>query len=196
MVKLPWGKSKEDLEIERKIRARKAKSTLISYISNLEKLEKRIFELGKEAAKINDAQLVRRQATKYIAMQARINQARKLLILMEEAEAQKELMKVSGAFISFSRDIVDSIAEGPGIEDMAKMQTEFEQGMVRVEHIEESLTGLVDMASENILTSGDFGEETVDDVVNLLEGTAGVQNTIDVKIEDKLKEVEQLMKGG
>ena len=197
MVRIRLRKSKEEKEIERKIRSRKARATLQNYISNLERLQKRVFEIGKEAARLGDEKLMRRQAAKFLALESRINQARKLLLLMEEAEAQKELVKISSSFITFSKDIVDSIAEGPGVDKIAKMHVEFEKAMMKVESIEEALSVVVDAASESILTSGEFDDEKVNEVVKMLEGEAGVEEReLDARIEKRLREVEEMMRKG
>ena len=197
MVRIKLRKSKEEKEIERKIRTRKAKAMLQNYISNLESLQKRMFELGKEAAKLGDARLTKRQAAKYLALENRINQARKLLLLMEEAEAQKELVKVSSSFITFSKDIIDSIAEGPDVDKLAKMHVELEKAMAKAESLEEALSVVVDAASESILTSGEFDDEKVSEVVRMLEGEAGVEEKeLDARIEERLREVEEMMRKG
>ena len=195
MVKIKFRKSKEEKEIERKIRTRKAKAMLQSYITNLERLQRKIFELGKKAAKLNDSKLMRRQAAKYLALENRINQAKKLLILIEEAEAQKELVKVSSSFITFSKDVVDSIAEGPDVDRIAKMHVDLEKAMMKAESVEEALSVVVDAASESILAGGEFDDRKVNEVVKMLEGEAGVEEKeLDAKIEEKLREVEEMMK--
>jgi len=179
-------KSKEEREIERKIRIRKAKAQLKSYISGLESLQKKVLELGREASKIGDRKLVRRQAEKYLALENRIRQAKKLLILMEEAEAQRELVKITSSFIAFSRDIVDSIVEGPDVKDVAKMHVELEKAMAKAESLEEALSVVIDSASESILSSH-FDEEVVEDVVRMFESESE-------EIDKKIKEIEELMK--
>ena len=108
-------KSKEEREIERRIRARKAKARLKNYISNLERFQRKFLELGREAAKLGDSQLVRRQASKYLALEQRINRAKKLLILMEDAETQRDLARVSASFTAFSRDISEELKEAPSV---------------------------------------------------------------------------------
>ncbi len=195
MVMIKFRKSKEEKEIERKIRTRKAKSMLQNYISNLARLQKKIFELGKEAAKLNDQKLLKRQVIKYLAIENRINQAKKLLLLIEEAEAQKELVKISASFITFNKDIVDSIAEGPNVKDIAKRHVDLEKAMMKVESIEEALSVVVDAASESILTSGEFDDQKVEEVMRILESEAGVETAeIDERIERRLREVEEMMK--
>lgn len=191
MPRIKLRKSKEEKEIERKIRARKAKAILQNYINNLERLQRRIYEHGKEAAKLGDEKLLRRQAAKYLALENRMKQARKLLLLMEEAEVQKELVRISSSFITFSKDIIDSIAEGPDVEKIAKTHVEFEKAMAKAEGIEEALSVVMDAASESILTSGEFNEEKVDEIVKLIEGEVGIE---EFDFDKKLRDVEELMK--
>ena len=104
---------------------------------------------------------------KYLALEERIKQAKRLLLLMEEAEIQKELVKISADFIQFSRDIVESIAEGPGAEDIAKMQVEFEKAMTKVKGLDEVLGTMLDLTSESILR-GDFDAETIEEATRCL----------------------------
>ena len=183
-------KSKEEKEIERKIRIRKAKAQLKNYISGLEKLQKKVLELGREASQIGDKKLVKRQAEKYLALENRIRQAKRLLILMEEAEAQRELVKITSTFIAFSKDIVDSIVEGPDVKDVAKMHVELEKAMAKAESLEEVLSVIIDSASESIL-SGDFDEGVVEEVVKMFESESKSK-----EIDEKIREIEEMMKRG
>ena len=185
-----FWKSKEEREIERKVRMRKAKMALKQYINNLENLKRRIFLQGKEAAKLGDEALLKRSAMKYLALEERIKQAKKLLLLMEEAEIQREFVKVSANFIQFSRDIVESIAEGPGAEDITKMQVEFEKAMTKVEGLDEALSTMLDLTSESILT-GDFDAETIEEATSLFEASA----SSDLEPKSRLKQIEDAMRG-
>jgi len=188
MVKF-W-KSKEEKEIERKMRMRKAKMALKQYINNLENLKRKIFLQGKEAAKLGDEALLKRSAMKYLALEERIKQAKRLLLLMEEAEVQRELVKVSANFIQFSQDIVESIAEGPGAQDIARMQVEFEKAMGKVEELDDALASMLDLTSESILT-GDFSAETVEEATSLFEASA----SSDLEPKSRLKQIEDAMRG-
>lgn len=196
-------KSKEKKEIERKVRIRKSKTVVQSYIAKLEHLQKRVFGQGKEYAKLGDDKMVKNQASKYLALESRIVQAKKLLLLMEEAEIQRELVNVSGSFIQFSRDIVNSIAEAPKIGDLTNVQVRFEEAMTKVEGIEEALNTVLDASSEGILSGEAFGDEKIDEVAKLLEGEAGAEESetsseqdteLDEEIEKKMKDIEETMK--
>ena len=192
-------KSKEKIEIERKIRIRKSKTVVQSYISKLERLQKRVFSHGKEYAKLGEQQMVKNQASKYLALESRIHQAKKLMLLMEEAEIQRELVNVSGSFIQFSKDIVNSIADAPKVDDLAKVHVKFEEAMTKVEGIEEALNTVLDASSEGILSGEAFGEDKIEEVAKLLEGEAGTEESeidseLDKEIEKKMKNIEEMMK--
>ena len=182
-------KSKEEKEIERKVRMRKAKMALKQYINNLENFKRRVFLQGKEAAKLGDETLLKRSAVKYLVLENRITQAKRLLLLMEEAELQRELVKVSADFIQFSKDIVQSISEGPGAEDIAKIQVNFEKAMGKVENLDEALSTMLDLTSESIL-SGSFDEETIETAEGLMVSSAGEE----LEPGKRLKEIEKMMK--
>ena len=192
-------KGKEQKEMERKIRIRKSKSVVQSYIMKLEQLQKRVFGQGKEYAKLGEQKMVRSQASKYLALESRVHQAKKLLLLMEEAEIQRELVSVSGSYIQFSKDIINSIAEAPKVGDITKVQVKFEEAMTKVEGIEQALNTVVDAASDGLLAGEAFGDEKVEEVAKLLESEAGAEENqgsteLDKEIEKKMKKVEEMMK--
>ncbi|MBU4223506.1 MAG: hypothetical protein KKA10_18115 [Euryarchaeota archaeon] len=132
-------KSKEEINIERELRYRKARNAVQNYNERLENLQQRVFEQGRQAVKIGDDKFVRRQAAKYLVLQEKIRRGQRMLLLMEEAKLQRELVKTSGDFISFAKDISESIAEGPSVEQIAGMHHEFEKAMQQAEHIDEAL---------------------------------------------------------
>ena len=192
-------KSKGKKEIERKIRIRKSKTVVQNYVHKLEHLQKRVFNHGKQYAKLGEKGMVKSQASKYLALEGRIHQAKKLLLLMEEAEIQRELVNVSGSFIQFSKDIVNSIADAPKVDDMAKAHLKFEEAMTKVEGIEEALNTVLDASSEGILSGEVFGEDKIEEVAKLLEGEAGAEekeadSKLDKEIEKKMKNIEEMMK--
>ena len=191
------GKSKEEKDVEREIRYRKAKSSINHYIQKLEKAQKMVYEQGKKAAQIGDDVFVRRQAVKYMTIGERIKKGQKLSLLMEEVRLQRDLVKISGDFVGFARDITDSILEGPDVEQITKMQVEFEKGLAQADKIDEALSTTVDLASESILESEDLSESSVDSIVKSMEGEAiGEESGLDERISKGISEIENKMKQG
>jgi len=191
MIKL-W-KSKEEKEIERRIRINKAKTALQRYIRGLEELSKRILEQGKEAALLGDKELMRRQAKKYFVINQRIKQTKRLLLLMEEAELQRELVRASSKFIEFSKDIISSIAEGPTPSEIVKAQTRLEEALAKAESVEEALNTILDLTSEGILTSKSLSEREINELMRLMEEEAKGEE-IELKEEDKGKLFDDILK--
>ena len=79
------GKSKEEKDIEREMRYRKARVKLQQYIERIDDLQKMVYNQGKQAAKLGDDKFVRRQASKYLALQDKSKRGQRMLLLMEEA---------------------------------------------------------------------------------------------------------------
>jgi len=191
------GKSKEEKDIEREIRYRKARSSINQYIQKLEKAQKMVYEQGKKAAQIGDDAFVRRQAVKYMTIGERIKKGHRLSLLMEEARLQRDLVKISGDFVGFARDITDSILEGPDVEQITKMQVQFEKGLAQADKIDEALSTTVDLASESILESDDLSESSVDSIVKSMEGEAiDEESGLDERISKGISEIENKMKQG
>ena len=191
------GKSKEEKEIEREIRNRKARGTLQHYIERLENLQTMVYNQGKQAAKLGDDKFVTRQAGKYLALQDRVKRAQKMLLLMEEAKLQRELVKVSGEFITFARDVSQSIFEGPDVDKIAHMQVEMEKAMGQAEKIDEALSVAIDMASEGVLNSSDYSENNVTEVASAMQSEAETdEKSMDARISKGIKQAEDMMKKG
>ena len=191
------GKSKEEKEIEREIRYRKARSTLQRYIEKLQNLQRMVYDQGKQAARLGDDKFVARQAAKYLTIQERIKKGQKMLLLMEEARLQREMVKVSGEFITFANDVSQSIAEGPNVEKIATMQVEMEKAMTRAEKIDEALSVAMDMASEGIMSSQDYSEKNVNEIVKSMQSDVEAEEKgLDERISKGIKDVEDAMKKG
>jgi hypothetical protein len=191
------GKSKEEKEIEREIRYRKARATLQHYIEKIDDLQKMVYNQGKQAVKLGDDKFVKRQAAKYLALQERSKRSQRMLLLMEEARLQREMVKISGDFITFARDISQSIAEGPDVKKIASSQVEFEKALTQSEKIDEALSVALDMASEGVLGSGDYSEKGVDEVVKTMQGEVEIEEkSLDDRITKGIKDVEDMMKKG
>lgn len=188
------GKSKEELNIERELRYRKARNAVQSYIERMETLQQRVFEQGRQAAKIGDDKFVRRQAAKYLALQERIKRGQRMLLHMDEAKLQRELVKTSGDFITFAKDISESIAEGTSAEKISEMQLEFEKAMQQVEQIDEALSIAIEMASDGILSSKDISEKNVESIMQSMESKAGEEEKMDERISKGVREVEEMMR--
>lgn len=192
-----FGKSKEEKDIEREIRYRKARSTLQRYIDRLENLQTMVYNQGKQAAKLGDDKFVTRQAGKYLALQDRVKKGQKMLMLMEEARLQRELVKVSSEFVTFARDLSQSIFEGPDVNKVAHMQVEMEKAMGQAEKIDEALAVAVDMASEGVLSSSDYSDKDINEITRAMQGEAETdEKGLDERISKGIKQVEEQMKRG
>ena len=189
------GKSKEEKEIEREIRYRKAKATLKSYIEKLARLQTMVYDQGKQAAKLGDEEFLKRQALKYLALQEKIKKAQKMLLLMEEVKVQREMVKVSGEFVNFAKDISDSIFEAPDTNKIAGMQLELEKAMTKAETIDEALSVAIDMTSEGILSSESFSDANVEEIMRTMEGEVETEEKgLDDRISKGVKDVEEMMR--
>ncbi len=118
------------------------------------------------------------------------------MMVMEEAQIQRELVKLSGNFVEFAQDVAESIGEGAEIEDIASTQKEMEKAMLKAESMDEALSTAVDITSEGILTNEEFSGEKVEEMIDSMTGEAAEDEEIelDTEISDGLEEVEEEMK--
>ncbi|OKY77359.1 MAG: putative cell division protein, ESCRT-III/Snf7 family [Candidatus Methanohalarchaeum thermophilum] len=191
-----FGVPREEKELKRNMRYRKAKGKINSYISNLKSLQKKVMKQGREASEINDEKFLKRQAKKYLALQDRIYRGKKLLMRMEEARVNREIVNLSGDFVDFAQDVADSIEEGAEVKDISSAQLEMEKAMNKAESIDEALSTAVDMTSEGILTKGEFDHEKIEEVIESMSSDEAreEETELDKEISDNLEKIEEEMK--
>ncbi len=167
-------KSKRELEIEREISYRKAKSVVNNYIDECDGIKKRYWEQGIEAARIRDEEMLKRLATGYFTMNDKIKKGKKLLLHMEGIKIQRDALHVSSEFVAFAKDMSESMVEGTDIKDIAAMQAE------------------LDMTNEKLIdTSG--SDMNLDNIVKTMEGMVG-EPRMDPKVEEGIRQIEEAMK--
>ena len=194
LIKKLKGKSKNQKDIEREFRYRQAKTSINKHIQQLEKVQKMVYEQGKQAASIDDTTFVRRQAMKYVSIGERIRKGQRLILLMEEARLQRDLVKISGDFVIFAQDITESILEGPDIDNITEMHLELEKGLSKAEKIDEALSMAVDIASESIMASENMSENSIDSIITSMEGDViDDESDLDERISKGVKDIENQM---
>ncbi|MFH1323571.1 MAG: hypothetical protein ABIH80_07115 [Methanobacteriota archaeon] len=185
-------KSKRELEIEREISYRKAKSVVNNYIDECDGIKKRYWEQGVEAARIRDEEMLKRLATGYFTMNDKIKKGKKLLLHMEGIKIQRDALHVSSEFVAFAKDMSESMVEGSDIKDIAVMQAELDKTIIKAEQMDSALSAALDMTNEKLIdTSG--SDMNLDNIVKTMEGMVG-EPRMDPKVEEGIKQIEEAMK--
>ncbi len=189
-------KSKQEVEIEREISYRKAKSVVNNYIDNCDNIKKKYWDQGVEAAKIGDEEMLKRFAAGYFTMNDKIRKGKKLLLHMEGIKIQREAVHMSSEFVAFAKDMSSSIIEGIDVKDLAGMQVELDKAMMKAEQVDLALSTSLDMTSEKVLNSSEL-DMNLNNIIKTMEGEAAAgESKMDLKIENGLKQVEEAMKKG
>lgn len=189
-------KTKQEKELERELAYRKAKSALQNYIDKCKQLQNKYWEQGKASAKIGDAKLLRQFAIGYMSMQESVRKGERLLLYMEGIKLQRDKVKISAEFVEFAKDMSESVLEGINIKDVSQMQGELAKSLTEAEKVDFSLTTVLDALNEKILASPeDTVSEDVSEVSKAMEKeVAEKEKSLDGKIEEGLKKIEEAMK--
>ncbi|MBU3968246.1 MAG: hypothetical protein KKG76_12905 [Euryarchaeota archaeon] len=187
-------KSKRELEIEREISYRKAKSVVNNYINECDGIKKRYWEQGVEAARLKDEEMIKRLAAGYFTMNDKIKKAKKLLIHMEGIKLQRDALYVSNEFLAFAKEMSDTTVEGSDVKDIAAMQAEFDKTILKAEQIDSALSAALDLTNETLIRSSGT-DMNLDNIVKTMEkaGTSGGEK-LDPRIEEGIKQIEEAMK--
>ncbi|TRZ89828.1 MAG: hypothetical protein D4R88_04735 [Methanosarcinales archaeon] len=181
-----------ELEIEREISYRKAKSVVNNYIDECDGIKKRYWEQGVEAARIRDEEMLKRLAAGYFTMNDKIKKGKKLLLHMEGIKIQRDALQVSSEFVAFAKEMSESMIEGADIKDIAVMQAELDKTIIKAEQMDSALSAALDMTNEKLIdTSG--SDMNLDNIVKTMEGMVG-EPRMDPKVEEGIKQIEEAMK--
>jgi len=181
-----------ELEIEREISYRKAKSVVNNYIDECDGIKKRYWEQGIEAARIQDEEMLKRLAAGYFTMNDKIKKGKKLLLHMEGIKIQRDALQVSSEFVAFAKEMSESMIEGADIKDIAAMQAELDKTIIKAEQMDSALSAALDMTNEKLIdTSG--SDMNLDSIVKTMEGMVG-EPRMDPKVEEGIKQIEEAMK--
>jgi len=190
-------KTKEEVEIERELQYSHARRTIERHIANCRKLSEKYWDQGKRAAQLGDEKMLRQFSLGYHSMSERVKKAERLLMYMENIHLQKEQVKLTGEFVNFASEMSKSLSEGVSVQGVAQMETELSRALNESEKADMSLTGVLDRLNERILATPEIEERGIAEITKAMEDEARLaEKEFDVKIEERLKQIEERMKEG
>ena len=188
-------KTKEELEVERRITYRKTVNELNIYIEECKQLSDKYWQAGKRAVKLGDENMERQFAYNYLKMQENIKRAQKLLLYLEGIFLEKEGAKLGGKMISLLKEISSDMKEGIGMKEIMSVEKDLSAALEKSEKTESALDLLMDRLGDAIQSSSQIARGEVGDISNAMKEEAFMEEgKIDEKIEEKIKEIEEKMK--
>jgi hypothetical protein len=191
-----FRRRKETKEIERRIKFKRGKSQVESYINKLAANEKKLFNLGKRSHKLGDKAQFVHIAKAILWTQEQRNRWERYLVQMETMEARRDQVQATGAFVGSMKAMTESMMQGASVKDITKAQVEMENALARAESVEETMNVVMEASADSAFSSDELTDEKINELQRIIAGDASVEeeDVFDSKISDGLKSIEEELK--
>ena len=190
-------KSKQEKEIERKIKARQGKKSVERHVQKQRVNIEKYWGLAKRAYRLHDTKMFEQIASFILMTQRDITQWERRLLYFDMVEAQRDQVLAAAEFAQAYQEMAKSMLSSASPADLAKIQKDIEVAMMRSEVMEEAMDSLMEL-SEGMLQDVRVGDQSAElkQIMATLqnEAIAESQAPSDSEIEASLRTLEEQMK--
>jgi len=189
-------KSKKQREMEAEIRFRQGLSRIRQFVNQCTRVQGKYWLAAKESVRLGDREQFRQLAGAYLRTRATINRWERYLLQLETLGIRRNEVAATGEFLKSMDAMTKSIMRGASAAEMAKMQTQLQEAIVKSEQLEQTLSIAMDAASESIYATDDLSDEAVDEVAEAVRGEVEGEESgeLDATIDKTLGEIEQRLR--
>lgn len=192
-------KSKQEKEIERKIKARQGKKSVERHVQRQKANIQKYWELAKRAYRLKDQKMFEQIAAFILATQRDVHQWEHRLLYFDMVEARRDQVLAAAEFAAAYQEMAKSMLANSSPAQMAKIQKDIEVGIMRAELMDDFLADLVEM-SEEMLADARQGERDgeLKQIMAALQTEADQEGQVasDAEIEASLRAIEEQLKRG
>ena len=190
-------KSKQEKEIERKIKARQGKKSVERHVQRQRGKMKTYWELGKRAYRLKDVQAFEKIASFILATQKDITVWERRLLDFDVIEAKRDQVLAVAEFAEAYQEMAKSMLASTNPANLAKIQKDIDMALTRAEMMDAVLDNLMDI-SEDILDDVklDDGSNEFKEIMAALqtEADAESQAPSDTELEASLRAIEDQLR--
>ena len=189
-------KSKRQRELESEIQVRQSKAKIERFIRHAKKVQKRYWQLGKQALRLGDREQFTQLAGALIRAREQSNHWERYLLQLETLSVRREEVAATGDFIKGISAITTSILRGASPDQIAAMQVKMERALVKADSLEELLSVAMDTSAESVYAVDEMDEQKLDELATQMgaEAEADEDAADDERIAEGLTQVEKEMR--
>lgn len=146
-------KSKEQRQMERRLKVRRVKKRLSTQVGKLRQQREKYMELGRQAAREEKPEKVRLLAKAVLQFKAMEKKFQDILLTLELFEAQSEMMGIQRQFVDAIKACSMSIRDTNMMKSLAAMEADFSQAVAASEEAQEQIDMFLETGPETILES-------------------------------------------
>lgn len=196
MIRKWLEQRRQNQEMERDIKVRRAKRRIQRYIEKQRQMEKKLWALGKQAIKISDERQFRQIGKQIIWTQADVERWERYMLNLETLEVRRDQARMTGEFMGSLQAMSESMLAGITPQSMVDIQRNLEEGLARAQNLEERLSLFMEMA-EDAFHDVEVGDDmALTDLESNLRSEAEMEaaHEFDAQIAAGLEKIRQEMK--
>ncbi len=193
---LDSGKRKQMKDIERDVKFKQGISRVKSYVQRSRDTQKQQWELGKRALKLGDTGQFQHIARSYLRTGEVVSRWERYLLAAETISLQQGQVKATQEFVKSVNALSESMMVGAKPEDVMKMHLDLEKALTRAQHVDETLSAVMDATSDTIFSSEGLSEESLKEIQDAMSAEAAHEESAtaqDDRIAEGIKAIEDQM---
>lgn len=172
-------KSKEELDLERKLRIRRAKDSMERFSNKCTNLRESYMEQAVEAKRLGNDALVKKFAVRLINLDNQQKRAKSLVLMMNDMELNLEQLKNWTEMSTAIHDFVNIFEEnGVNYEAIAQINLEMEKALNNSEKLSEALDTVLENVGDRLISFDSVDRKALDSMVtNISERAVTTERT-------------------
>lgn len=164
-MRIPFFKSKQEREMELRIKVRGVIRALKARVASLDKLRGTFAQQVRQAAALGDEQQKRRYALACAGIDARKNRTQRQLLALEGIQAIKEMVRIDKDFAELGIELGRAMQGYLDPAKLARMEYELERGLAQAEEVEGLMDMMMDSVGDSVMSFGNELAETDAEVI-------------------------------
>jgi hypothetical protein len=189
-------KSRKQRELEAEIQVRQSKARIERFIRQAKKVEKRYWDLGKQALRLGDREQFVQLAGALIRAREQANHWERYLLQLETLSIRREEVAATGEFIKGISAVTTSILRGASPDQIAAMQVKMERALAKSDALQEFLSVAMETSASSVYGTEELDGKKLDELAGQMgtEAAAEEGTAYDERIAQGLKQLEEQMR--
>ncbi|MCL4336086.1 MAG: Snf7 family protein [Candidatus Thermoplasmatota archaeon] len=203
-------KSKQELDLERKLRIRRAKDSMERFSNKCSQLRDSYLTQAVEARRLGNDALVKKFAVRLVNLDGQQKRAKSFVLMMNDMELNLEQLKNWGEMATAIKDFVNIFEEnGVNYETITQINIEMEKALNNSEKLSEALDSVLENVGDRLISFDSIDPKSLDAMVSNIDERAvstersSVRSTgaktsekeqvsdLDKKISESLEEIDR-----
>lgn len=186
-MRIPFIKTREERDFERRLRYRRIIRGLQNHLRRLEQHKERFQAMLRTALEVDNEVAAQRNARACAALAKRIERVHSQILAVEGIEAVGEMVRIDRDFAEFAREMGRAMAASVAAADLERFQADLERGLLRAEELDEMLDDMLGNLSDSLVGFGaPAGDEETEAAIGEATAAAEQEGKTDTDLQQRV----------